>query len=99
MQAMTSAGVIIIDGDEKHLTEAPGCDNMLSVLPNAPEQVLFIQTMFFNSTSIFDAPMFNRTFGAAFDSSLQVRSSRTACLSISYYMLLFQFTYACSLTS
>ena len=71
LQAMTSAGVIIIDGDAKYLNTT-ACANIASVIAKAPEQILFLQTTFFNSTSVFDAPSFNRTFGAAFDSSFPV---------------------------
>lgn len=71
---MTSAGVIIIDGDAKYL-KPPACSNMARALAAAPEQILFLQTMFFNSTSLFDASNFTPGFGASFDSSLQVSPS------------------------
>lgn len=35
---MTSSGVIIIDGDAKHL-DTPSCKNLAAVIPDAPEQV------------------------------------------------------------
>ena len=38
---MTSSGVIIIDGDAKHLN-TPGCENLAAVIPEAPEQVSLI---------------------------------------------------------
>ncbi|CAL8462689.1 g2222 [Coccomyxa elongata] len=69
LQSMTSSGVIIIDGDAKHL-DTPSCKNLAAVVPDAPEQVLFIQTMFFNSSSVFDASMFTPGFGDHFDSSM-----------------------------
>lgn len=69
---MTSAGVIIIDGDAKYLNTS-ACSNMAKALAAAPEQILFLQTIFFNSTSLFDdASTFTPGFGASFDSSFPV---------------------------
>ena len=76
LQAMTSAGVIIIDGDAKHLNTS-ACRNIAGVIAAAPEQILFLQTIFFNSTSIFDAGgpvgnIFTKNFGNSFDASYLV---------------------------
>lgn len=38
---MTSSGVIIIDGDAKHLN-TPGCEKLAAVIPDAPEQVALV---------------------------------------------------------